>query len=54
MRFCRFQFKVRASFLAATGYIKTAAAKIAVTKKQNKKRCGGFAFFGCFFGEAKK
>jgi hypothetical protein len=23
-------------------------------KKPNKKQCGGFAFFGYFFGEAKK
>jgi hypothetical protein len=46
---------VRASFLAATGSIKAAAAKIAATKKiKNKKQRGGFAFFGYFFGEAKK
>jgi hypothetical protein len=46
--------KVRASFLAATGSIKAAAAEIAATKKQKQKRRGGLAFFGYFFGEAKK
>jgi hypothetical protein len=42
-----------ASFLAATGFIRAAAAEIGVTKNQKKLR-GGFAIFGYFFGEAKK
>ena len=38
--------------LDATGSIKAAAAEIA--RQKNKKQRGGFAFFGYFFGEAKK
>jgi hypothetical protein len=41
--------KVPASFLAAR-FI----TKISAQKNKNKKQRGGFAFFGYFFGEAKK
>jgi hypothetical protein len=51
-----FNWKVRASFLAAVGSIKVVTTKISATKnlKTKKKQRGGFAFFGYFFGEAKK
>jgi hypothetical protein len=42
--------KVPASFLAA----RQSAEIPATTKPKNKKQRGGFAFFGYFFGEAKK
>jgi hypothetical protein len=41
--------------LDAAGSIRAAAAEIARQQKpKNKKQRGGFAFFGYFFGEAKK
>jgi hypothetical protein len=42
--------KVPASFLAA----RQSAGIPTTTNQKNKKQSGGFAFFGYFFGEAKK
>jgi hypothetical protein len=42
--------KVTASFLAARFTTEISAT----TNPKNKKQRGGFAFFGYFFGEAKK
>jgi hypothetical protein len=46
--------KVPASFLAAAGSIRAVTTEISVITNPQKKQRGGFAFFGYFFGEAKK
>jgi hypothetical protein len=46
--------KVRASFLAATGSIKAAAAEIAATKKQKQKAARRVRLFWLLFWRSKK